>query len=114
MDRRYHSPIAYEFLLEPQYDVRGLLSGWDLLLFPPDHGNQNLLVPAGRWHGLQPFNLVARDLASGPDKAIFGRTRTIPVRGTKAAVTIRVVGAVVASADELSSVTLHVEFRDAT
>jgi hypothetical protein len=54
----------------------------------------------------------ARDLAAGPDKSVFGRTRRIPVRGARGAVTVLVVNAVVASVDELTSLALHVEFRD--
>jgi hypothetical protein len=111
-DRDGRLDRAYEFLLEPEYDVLGRLFGWDLLLFRLDHRNENLLEPAGAWHGLQPFSLVARDFASGPSKSAFGDTRTIRVRGTKARVTIRVVDALVASADEFSSVVLHVEFLD--
>jgi uncharacterized protein DUF4160 len=40
-----------------------------LRLFRLDYRNENLLEPAGPWHGLQAFNLVARDLASGANKS---------------------------------------------
>lgn len=111
-DRRRRSHVEYEFLLEPEYDAGELLSGWNLLLFRPEHRNENLLEPAGQWHGLQPFNFVARDLASGPDTSVLGRTRTIAARRAKATVTLRVEQAVVASG-ELSTLALHLELRDA-
>jgi hypothetical protein len=37
----------------------------------------NLLDPPGIWHGLQPCDFVANDLAQGAQKSVFGEKRTI-------------------------------------
>jgi len=106
--------IAYELFLEPQPEESGVVVGWDLVVFRPAHREENLLEPAGNWHGIQPFSFLAGDLRAGPERGVFGAQRTIRVRGTPATVQVRVVRAQVTTrgpSEELTSLKLHLDVR---
>jgi len=74
----YGKPV-YKLFLDAQRNATGNLIVVDLVLTSAVKGNPdaNLLNPQHNWHGLQPYSFVARDLAKGPDKSAFGRSRTI-------------------------------------
>ncbi len=101
---------VYELLLEPQYDVRDRLVGWDLLLFRPDAPGQNLLEPKGGWHGLQPFNFVAADLLHGAEQSAFGLERRMPIRGSSTTLVARITDVEVAG-DEIEYLRLRLALK---
>jgi len=69
----------YLLALEPRFDRRRRVTAVALTLRYPGDGAEapNLLAPTGNWHGLQPFDFPASDLAHGAEQAAFGRTRKI-------------------------------------
>jgi hypothetical protein len=79
----------------PEYDVGGNLVVLDLVVnrigrHDPDF---NLLAPPGNWHGLQPYAFPASDLVNGPERTMFGATRTISITGNRLAMKITILGA---------------------
>jgi hypothetical protein len=69
----------YVLFLEPTFDVGHHVATVELVLRRPDEkkGAANLLAPSGNWHGLQPYDFPATDLAQGVKKSVFGEKRTI-------------------------------------
>jgi len=81
----------YTISLQPDRDVRGEAAVLDLVVRPTDaQRGDNLLEPAGHWHGLQPFTFAARDFGRGATTSAYGRERLIPITGTSDAVRITV------------------------
>jgi hypothetical protein len=73
---------AYVLSLEPESrDAGNRLDQVELILRRAHSrpGSQNLLAPAGNWHGLQAYDFPGRDLAQGTQKTVFGEKRTIVV-----------------------------------
>jgi hypothetical protein len=82
----------YDLSLEPEVSVAKHVIGVDLVLRNADNlkTDENLLRPAGNWHGLQPYNFVATDLMHGADKSVFGLRRSIKVTTKKLTVVIQI------------------------
>lgn len=72
----------YVISLEPERDTRGRVAGVDLVLQDVKSSGResNLLSPKGNWHGLQPYDFVAADLAQGAAKSAFGARRSIAMK----------------------------------
>jgi hypothetical protein len=86
----------YVVSLEPVFDLSYEPIGWDLSL--KGFGEtENLLEPAGEWHGLQAYNLGAEDLAHGIDRSAFGRVRSFKSDGGRTTITLEVQEAAVAT-----------------
>ncbi|MGA8366656.1 MAG: hypothetical protein ACLQMT_10100 [Candidatus Acidiferrales bacterium] len=70
---------VYVLSLEPDFSVGNHLATLTLVLrhFGDKDDAPNLLDPAGIWHGIQPCDFVANDLAQGAQKSVFGDKRTI-------------------------------------
>jgi hypothetical protein len=75
-------PAAYILSLEPDFDVGHHVLTLELALRRPGDKVDalNLLASIRNWHGLQPFDFNAMDLAEGPDKSASGKGRTIVVK----------------------------------
>ena len=86
---------AYILWLEPEYTTHKDLAGMDLVLNEGDRRDprSNLLAPSRNWHGIQPFEFGAGDLIQGPDKAVYGVSRTLPARDREFGVQVKVLGA---------------------
>jgi hypothetical protein len=69
----------YVLTLEPDFDVGHHVVTLELALRRPGekNGAANLLAPSGNWHGLQPYDFPATDLAQGVKKSVFGEKRTM-------------------------------------
>ena len=82
----------YDLSLEPEVSVAKHVIGVDLVLRNAENpkADENLLRPAGNWHGLQPYNFVATDLMHGADKSVFGARRSIKVTSKKLTVAIQI------------------------
>src|SRR5271157_826148 len=74
---------AYVLSFEPDFSVGHHLAALTLVLHRSgDKADApNLLDPTGTWHGIQPCDFVANDLAQGVQKSAFGERRTVPLRG---------------------------------
>jgi hypothetical protein len=85
----------YDLSLEPGVNVAKQVIGVDLVLRNSENPktDENLLRPAGNWHGLQPYNFVATDLMHGTDKSAFGARRSIKVMSKKLTVVIQILDA---------------------
>ncbi|MHB1206090.1 MAG: hypothetical protein ACYCZX_11005 [Rhodospirillaceae bacterium] len=83
---------AYVLTLWLQKDIKGNLSHIDLVLHLPGTraDASNLLDPSGRWHGLQAYDFNASDFTNGPERSIFGKTRTIEIKNRKFNVTFSI------------------------
>jgi hypothetical protein len=88
-ERRWSVPIktidgrtAYILSLEPEFDIRQRPLTLDIVLRRPGDkaGSPNLLEPNRQWHGLQPWMFNANDLALGPQKSGYGKTRTLTLK----------------------------------
>ena len=81
--------------LEPEVNVAKQVIGVDLVLRNAENPktDENLLRPAGNWHGLQPYNFVATDLMHGADKSVFSARRSIKVTSKKLTVLIQILDA---------------------
>jgi len=64
----------YVLSLEPDFSVGHHLAVLTLVLrhFADKKDAPNLLDPTGIWHGIQPCDFVANDLAQGAQKSVFG------------------------------------------
>lgn len=82
----------YDLWLEPEVNVAKRVIGVDLVLRNAENPktDENLLRPAGNWHGLQPYNFVATDLMHGADKSLFGARRSIKVTSKKLTVVLQI------------------------
>jgi hypothetical protein len=82
----------YVFTLQPDLNAAKQVIGVDLVLRDARNPNtdDNLLSPAGNWHGLQQYNFVATDLKHGADKSVFGARRSIKVTRKKLTVVIQI------------------------
>lgn len=82
----------YILSLEPEVNVAKHVIGVDLVLRNAEKPktDENLLSPAGNWHGLQPYNFVATDLMHGADRSVFGVRRSIKVTSRKLNVVIQI------------------------
>jgi hypothetical protein len=106
---------AYVLSLEPDYSVGNHLAVLNLVLQrsgdKPDA--PNLLDPTGIWHGIQPCDFVANDLAQGAQKSVFGVNRTILVKNLGLAVRITVAKAMVSPTSagnyQLEALNLQIE-----
>jgi hypothetical protein len=76
-------------------------------------GAQNLLDPPGIWHGIQPCDFVANDLAYGIQKSVFGEKRIIPRKDLGLVVRIAASTATVSPTSngdyQLDAITLQIE-----
>jgi hypothetical protein len=92
----------YILSLEPELDVGRYVVGVDLVLRDAEEAktDENLLSPAGNWHGLQPFNFMASDLLHGADKSAFGARRTIKVTSRRLNVAIQILDSKVRTSPE--------------
>jgi len=70
---------VYVLSLEPEFSMGKHLAALTLVLrhFGDKNDAPNLLDPRGIWHGIQPCDFVANDLAQGAQKSVFGDKRTI-------------------------------------
>ena len=86
---------TYILWLEPEYTTHKDLAGVDLVLNEGDRRDprSNLLAQSRNWHGIQPFEFGAGDLVQGPDKAVYGASRTLPARDRGFGVQVKVLGA---------------------
>jgi hypothetical protein len=88
---------AYVLFLKPDYSVGNHLAVLSLVLHrsgdKPDA--PNLLDPTGIWHGIQPCDFVANDLALGTQKSVLGVNRTVFVKKSGLVVRITVAKAMV-------------------
>ncbi len=86
---------AYILWLEPEYTTLKDVLAVDLVLNEGEHRNpdSNLLAPTKNWHGLQRFVFNAGDLTQGPDKMVYGASRTLPGRDGGFVVQVKVLGA---------------------
>jgi hypothetical protein len=106
---------AYILSLEKDYSVGNHLAGVTLVLhrFADKPDAQNLLDPPGTWHGIQPCDFVANDLAHGIQKSVFGEKRTIPRKDLRLVVRISTSSATVSPASngdyQLDAITLIIE-----
>jgi hypothetical protein len=92
----------YVLSLKPEVNLAKNVIGVDLVLRDAEKPktDENLLSPAGIWHGLQPYNFVATDLILGADRSAFGARRSIKVRSRKLNVIIQILAAkIIASPD---------------
>jgi len=89
--------VLYILSLEPEIDVHNRIVCVDVDLHRPGVRDTNLLEPEGRWHGIQPYTLVADDLVRGPDRSIYGDSRLIVARKLGLALRITVVEAEISS-----------------
>ncbi|MGB9335164.1 MAG: hypothetical protein WCB14_09170 [Candidatus Acidiferrales bacterium] len=91
---------AYRLFFEAEYNTDRVLIGVHLVL-TPSRGRtveSNLLEPRKNWHGLQPYDFVAADLAQGIDKSAFGAHRMIKAANPDVVVQIDVLSASVSRA----------------
>lgn len=86
----------YVLSLELDSDVRHHVVTVELVLRRPgDKESQvNLLNPRS-WHGLQPYDFAANDLARGIQNSAFGEKRTVSLKNLGLRVTIHVLKATV-------------------
>jgi hypothetical protein len=88
---------AYVLSLEPDFSVGHHLAALTVVLH--HSGDKavaaNLLNPTGIWHGIQPCDFVANDLAQGAQKSVFGDKRTLLSKSLGLVVHIAVSKAVV-------------------
>jgi hypothetical protein len=85
--------------LVPDRDVAGAVTVLDLTLRCPGfRGGADLLSSARRWHGLQPFNFPAADMAGGPKASFGGEIRTVLAPQLGAALKVKVRSAAVRKA----------------
>lgn len=82
----------YVLSLEPQVDTAKHVIGIDIVLRDVDEPNadENLLDPPGKWHGLQPYSFMARDLVNGPRGSAFGPRRSIAITNRGLSIGIRI------------------------
>ena len=71
---------VYVLSLDQDFSIGNHLAVVTLVLhrFADKPGAQNLLDPPGIWHGIQPCDFVANNLAHGIQKSVFGEKRIIP------------------------------------
>jgi len=106
---------VYVLSLDPDYSVGNHLAMVTLVLhrFPDKPGAQNLLEPPGIWHGIQPCDFVANDLAHGIQKSVFGEKRIIPRKDLGLVVMISASNATVSPTSngdyQLDTITLQIE-----
>jgi len=106
---------VYVLTFEPDFGVGHRLEALALTLHYPHEkaGAPNLLYPSGIWHGIQPCDFVANDLAHGPQKSVFGDKRTLSLKGLGLIVRINVLRAVVSAIStcnyQLSVLALRIE-----
>jgi hypothetical protein len=79
----------YKVALEVDPDVNGRADAVDLVLYRPG-SNEDLLMPFGPFHGLQPYDFVGLDLLQGAEKSTFGAIRSLPIRRTATKLVVRV------------------------
>jgi hypothetical protein len=111
---------AYVLSLEPDYEVGNHLAVLNLVLHhsgdKPDA--PNLLDPTGIWHGIQPCDFVANDLALGAQKSAFGANRTILVKNLGLTVRITVAKARVSPTSagnyQLDALDLQIEVNNSS
>jgi hypothetical protein len=109
---------AYVLSLEPDFSVGHHLAALTLVLrHSGDKADTpNLLDPTGVWHGIQPCDFVANDLAQGAQKSVFGEKRTILVKNSGLVARIVVSRATVSpiSADnyQLDALDLQIEINN--
>jgi hypothetical protein len=119
---RWSSPIkttdastVYILSLEPDYSTGNHLAGVALALhrFADKPDGQNLLDPPGIWHGIQPCDFMATDLAHGIQKSVFGGKRIIPRKNLGLVVRIFASAATVSQISngdyQLDAITLQIE-----
>jgi len=75
-----YGSTVYVLSLDSDFSVGNNLAAVTLVLhrFADKPGADNLLDPPGIWHGIQPCDFVANDLAHGIQKSVFGEKRIIP------------------------------------
>jgi hypothetical protein len=106
---------VYFLSLQPDFSVGHLLAALTLVLHRSgDKADApNLLDPMGTWHGIQPCDFVANDLAQGVQKSVFGERRTVPLKSLGLVVRISVSKATVspisASNYQLDALDLQIE-----
>ena len=85
----------YDLRPEPESNAAKHVIGVDLVLRSAVNPmtDENLLSPAGNWHGLQPYNFVATDLMHGAGKSVFGARRSIKVPSKKLVLVIQILDA---------------------
>jgi hypothetical protein len=82
----------YVLSLEPEIDVAKHVVGVDLVLRDAEKpkADENLLSPAGNWHGLQPYDFDATDAIHGAEGTVFGANRSIKVTNRQLNVVIHI------------------------
>jgi hypothetical protein len=77
------SGITYEARLAADRDVEQRVVVIDLILTRQGSAldGHNLLEPTGRWHGAEPFSLIAAEMKGGAPSR-FGLSRQIPIQGS--------------------------------
>jgi hypothetical protein len=106
---------VYVLSLDPDFYVGNHLAVVTLVLhrFANNPGAQNLLDPPGIWHGIQPCDFVANDLAQGIQKSVFGEKRIIPRKDLGLVVRIAASSATVSPASagnyQLDALNLQIE-----
>ena len=82
-DLRAALPGGYVASLGPQRDVDGRIWAVELMLSRAGQARNDLLFPKGHWHGVQPFDFAAWDLAGGLDYSVHGRVRRMTIRSSR-------------------------------
>ncbi len=106
---------VYVLSLDQDFSVGNHLAVVTLVLhrFGDKPGAQNLLDPPGIWHGIQPCDFVANDLAHGIQKSIFGEKRIITRKDLGLVVRIAASTATVSPTSngdyQLDAITLQIE-----
>jgi hypothetical protein len=69
----------YTLSLEPDFDVYHRIVVLTLVMHHVDEDEdaQNLLDPSGRAHGYQKYIFAASDFANGPERSVYGESRSI-------------------------------------
>ncbi len=107
--------MVYVLSLEPDFSVGDHLAALTLVLrhFGGKDDAPNLLDPTGIWHGIQPCDFVANDLAHGTKQSVFGEKRTVAVKSLGLVVRLDVLRAAVSSVSagnyQLDALELQVE-----
>ena len=87
----HHNGITYEASLIADPDDRGRPIVVNLIFRRSGtaSGAQNLVEPAGNWHGTEPFSMVANDVKNGVS-SVFGLHRRLPIHGRDASLSMTI------------------------
>jgi hypothetical protein len=124
-DNHWSSPIkttdghpAYVLSLEPDFSIGDHLAVLTLVLrhFGDNADAPNLMNQPGIWHGIQPCDFVANDLAGGAQRSVFGEKRTILLKNSGLVVRIVVSRATVSQISagnyQLDALDLQIEVNN--